>query len=88
MKTVSFKCPELIHVVGAMNDEAVPGYVSLRTLCGKYAHCEFHALADDRYATCIVCVGEQPDWLVVAKALGALTVRWRGSSLSYDLKIL
>lgn len=78
----------LVHVVGALNDEHIPHYVSVRTMCGQYLHCEPFELSDARHATCVVCAGPLPGWYVVAKQLGASSVRWKGSSLRLDLKLL
>jgi hypothetical protein len=70
MKTMQHDGEPLVHVVGAMNDEAIPGLITLKTFCGKLLHCEQHELFNDRHATCVVCASYTlPDWLAVAKAL-------------------
>jgi hypothetical protein len=88
VKTVQQDDEPLSHLVGAMNDEAVPGIVSLRTYCGLYLHCEPRELSNERHTTCVRCASEVPDWLSVGRALGAQTIDWKGSSARIDLKIL
>jgi hypothetical protein len=89
MKTMQHDGEPLVHVVGAMNDEAIPGLITLKTFCGKLLHCEQHELFNDRHATCVVCASYTlPDWLAVAKALGASVIQGRNGHNPVSLKVL
>jgi hypothetical protein len=89
MKTMTMFDDSLVHVIGAINQDADPGFASLRTMCGEYYYCRNEALADgDHTPTCVPCVAGIAEWVMFAKTIGASTVERAGDRNAVPLKVL